>query len=266
MPIVKGKSKTTGLMMLTDKAGKISLDALKRRYLRIIDLNKGHQKLQEENAAPIRIKTKARSEDDKPYYIYFHPHLEKRKVLLYEELYAKLEHLVNIGKLKYNPLVTMLFKETKIDKYFGVASHAGEPLVKMYSHLKDPIATAKQIIDIYNLFRSLGYEHGHLHDENVCIDNDGKVKIIDISKFVRSNENNNSLLMISDIIYYLCLAKQKVNFDDPSFDNKIEKLSDVQKNVILSDMKELMCQVDGMDMKYFDMLANRLLWITYPNK
>jgi hypothetical protein len=218
-PIVKKKSRVSGSDIIVDKFGDIDLSKIEKHYrvserMRagekdiIRDMNYVSQKLTDLNSAPLSVRTKTGR------IVYFHFNVSKYSVVAYESLYAKLENLVKRGEIKYNPFVRMIFKEVNEGNYVGIAEDAGETL---YSKLvsgngisHDKIAN--EAIDIFNLFKQLGFIHDHFHTNNFCIDSKGRLRVIDISQLSFEEERYHLAdQQISETLTNLVLYKYGVS-------------------------------------------------------
>lgn len=181
MPITKGKSKYTGKQIAVSReTGKLDLTKFRQVYKNAESIKEGHL---EHGDAPIKLTTKSGRT------LYYHAKINRSQVLVYEELYRALEEMVKSGKIKYNPLTRMIFKEARDGTYFALDTHQGITLRELrykeqFEHADKIIG---QIVDIWNMFMELGYDHGHLHDGNICVDKNGNVKIIDISYLYKMN-------------------------------------------------------------------------------
>lgn len=129
--------------------------------------------------APLKIETK----DGR--VIYFHKSIAKKQVDLYEKVYTHFEKLIAGGKLEYNPLSKMYFREDANGNYYALDLHSGETLHELMNSGKLPKDKVNEIIEqlvnYYKSFRDAGVIHGHMHSKNVCLDENGRVKIIDAS-------------------------------------------------------------------------------------
>lgn len=117
--------------------------------------------------------------------IYFHKSIKEEQVEAYEKAYAHFEQLVADGKFAYNPLTKMYFRRNKDGTYYAFDTHAGETLFDLMMQVKFSQVQLDRIDLIISKFseimHEIGISHGHLHPLNICIDEHGQVKIIDIS-------------------------------------------------------------------------------------
>ena len=184
MTILHGKSKGRGMNLVKDRLAKLRKHYGSEERERngekgtVLDMNIHEiQRLGKTESAPVKIKTKTGR------IIYFHPVIRVKQIKIYEKLYVYFEDLVKSGDFPYNPLAKMYFKKGVDGRHFAIATHAGETLSGLDYKVKNPIEIARDFINIRDLIYDCGYCHGHLHGGNICIDSEGRVKIIDISKF-----------------------------------------------------------------------------------
>jgi hypothetical protein len=229
MPIVKERSNFTGRQL-----ARTLLHS--NHYNDVKDMN--NFRVRGLRNAPIRIVTRA--DNIKPYQIYFHPHIEPRRVELYEYVYKVFEDKVAKGELEYNPFTKMIFKIGSDGYFYGVDTHQGKTLRQIIDEnfVTNHDKLLKQIIELYNLFLSLGVDHGHIHAGNICLDEKGNIKLIDITKlksFVKNRFGNrelNSQSRVLELIDILIVNKYTKDFKGP-----LNELSIDVRNKILQDME-----------------------------
>lgn len=140
-------------------------------------LSSGKGAMQED--APLKFKTRLGRT------IYFHRNIGENQVQTHNRMYLHFEELVKQGKFPYNPISKTLFRRNAEGTYYAFDPHNGTTVHALMLQEKLPRQKVDDLIttllEIESIFEKQGIYHGHLHLENLCLNEFGQLMIIDSS-------------------------------------------------------------------------------------